>query len=134
MDEAIAAKKTSSVDLLLSSGDHLEELRRLAEPELSSIMSRPAPRTFSDLFATLSAEVRVQIFKVSFSGEGSWNGKTPNLIHALRTKESMNYYMEALEALRYVNPYGLGSWNRWGFWDMSAQQISELRMIEVEVQ
>ncbi|CZR51027.1 uncharacterized protein PAC_00902 [Phialocephala subalpina] len=77
----------------------------------------------------LPAEIRLQIWNcLCFD----WDGKMPNVIKALRSKENM--YHEALSVFYRANTYIFHSFNNWSFGDMTPRAVRTITRAEIHIE
>jgi hypothetical protein len=82
---------------------------------------------------TVPKELRLMIFEELLGGE-EWNGKTPNVIKALRTERDHEVYYEVLTIFHRMNhSYILSERNDWGFIDMSKEMIATIGRVTIEI-
>jgi hypothetical protein len=75
---------------------------------------------------TLPPELRQEIFKPLLI---NWNGKTPNLIKALRPDEKL--YNEAWALFCAFNVFTFHTKNGWGFGDMGKAAVLRLDKVKI---
>jgi hypothetical protein len=73
------------------------------------------------------AEVRNMVYRAA----GSFEGKAPNLIKALRADREL--YDEAMKVFLESNTYILCSENGWGFGDMSEEALAGIKKLEIKI-
>jgi len=88
--------------------------------------------TFEQLFRRLPAEIRLEIFKYALCRV--WDGEAPPLVQALRARQTMNYYFEAVDMFPKVNTYWLHDGNDRSFLGMGGYQISGLKHLALQME
>jgi hypothetical protein len=64
----------------------------------------------------------------------TWKGRTPNLIHALRSsRENQDMYYDAMKAFYATNFYTLSHANGWEFADMPSSALRTINGLSIDI-
>ncbi|KAE9381214.1 hypothetical protein N431DRAFT_551368 [Stipitochalara longipes BDJ] len=103
-------------------------LRFRSQRKKCAEMATPAGKNKNPLYK-LPPELRQEIFRPMLI---PWNGKTPNLIKALRADQKL--YHEALEVFYKQNLFKLHRANGWSFGDMTKEAVLSIEKIKIYVE
>ncbi len=100
---------------------------RVSQP----IILWPYPLTLLGLFRLLLLELKIMVF--DFALRGTWHGRVPPLIRALRTRGTKDLYDLATTSFINGNTYRIRQNNGWGFDDMQIKSIARIQEMSIDI-
>ena len=79
-------------------------------------------------FRAFAPEIREMIFEGALAG--TWNGKTPALIQALRGSK---LYLEAIDVFTKTNTFRLHEGNGWSWDPMPPQSLKHIKALQIDL-